>query len=265
MLKRSLLVIVLLFGLTLTACFGGGQQEDAPAAPTATEAPTVAPTAAPTTVPTEAAVPSEEEGEATPIAEATAAATAETSAQTSAEARTFQIDPEQSEARFIVDEVLFGNPNTVVGRTSEVSGQLEIDPGNPSQSSVGEIQINAASLVTDNRFRNRSINRMILQSNRDEYQFIIFTPTTIEGLPDAASAGDSFEFQITGDLKIREIVRPVTFDVSITADSETEISGLAGATVLRSDFDLTIPNVDGVADVTDEVRLELEFVATADE
>lgn len=262
--QRSFLVIVLLFGLTLTACFGRGQEEDAPATPAAaaTVAPTVAPTAAsPTTVPTEAAAPSEDEAEATPTAEATA----ETSAQTSAEARTFQIDPEQSEARFIVDEVLFGNPNTVVGRTSEVSGQIDIDPSNPSQSSVGEIQINARSLVTDNRFRNRSINRMILQSNRDEYQFITFTPTTIEGLPDAASAGDTFEFQITGDLKIREIVRPVTFDVSITADSETEISGLAGATVLRSDFDLTIPNVDGVADVTDEVRLELEFIATADE
>lgn len=249
MLKRSLLVIALLFGLTLTACFGRGQEEDAPATPAA--AATDAPTVAPTTAPPTGAPPT--------------GATAEASAQTSAEARTFQIDPEQSEARFIVDEVLFGNPNTVVGRTSEVSGQIEIDPTHPAQSSVGEIQINARSLVTDNRFRNRSLSRMILQSNRDEYQFITFTPTTIEGLPDTAGAGDTFEFQITGDLKIREVVQRVTFDVSITADSETEISGLAGATVLRSDFELTIPNVDGVADVTDEVRLELEFVATADE
>jgi hypothetical protein len=43
------------------------------------------------------------------------------------------------------------------------------------------------------------------------------------------------------------------------------VSGLAQTVVERADFELTIPNVEGVADVTEEVRLELEFVATASE
>jgi polyisoprenoid-binding protein YceI len=206
--------------------------------------------------------PTESAPEATtPISESTETAPA----QAASASRLFQIDPEQSEARFIVDEVLFGNPNTVTGRTNEVSGQIEINRSDPTQTTVSEIQINARSLATDNRFRNRSISRMILQSNRDEYQFITFTPGALEGLPVEAQAGDSFSFQMTGDLKIRDIVKPITFDVTVTADSETQISGLAQAIVQRADFELTIPNVEGVADVTEEVHLELAFVATASE
>jgi polyisoprenoid-binding protein YceI len=228
----------------------------------ATEAPPATATLAEPTVaaePTEAAAA--EGSEAGPTGAATEAAAEEPAG----EPLTFQIDPAQSEARFIVDEVLFGSPNTVTGVTSEVSGQLEIDVNVPANTTVGEIQINARSLATDNRFRNRSLNRMILQSNRDEYQFITFTPTAVEGLPTEVNEGDSFTFQIVGDLKIREIVQPTTFDVTVTADSATQISGLAQTVVLRSDFELTIPNVEGVADVTEEVRLELEFVATASE
>jgi hypothetical protein len=37
--------------------------------------------------------------------------------------------------------------------------------------------------------------------------------------------------------------------------------GSAEATVLRSDFQLTIPNAPGVANVSDEVQLSLDFEA----
>ncbi len=47
---------------------------------------------------------------------------------------------------------------------------------------------------------------------------------------------------------------------SITAD---RLEGVAKAEVLRSDFDLNIPSVAQVANVTDEVQLTLDFVAEA--
>jgi polyisoprenoid-binding protein YceI len=84
-------------------------------------------------------------------------------------------------------------------------------------------------------------------------------------LPDEANVGDTLTLQITGDLKIREIVQPVTFEATVTADSESQVTGLAQTTVQRADFELTIPQVEGVADVTEEVRLELQFVAVAGE
>lgn len=272
---RFLFVLSLLVYLMLAACGSSANEavaDDPPASEAATEAPTNEPAANAQEDPPQESTetPPENTPESTADASPTAVPSAgpteaPASKQETTAPQVFQIDPEQSEARFVVNEVLFGNPNEVIGRTTEISGQIEIDRDDPAQTKIGEIQINARSLATDNRFRNRSVNRLILQSNKDEYQFITFTPTAIEGLPAEANVGDSLSLQITGDLKIRDIVRPVTFEATVTADSESQVTGLAQTTVQRADFELTIPQVEGVADVTEDVRLELQFVAVAGE
>ena len=183
-----------------------------------------------------------------------------------AELRTYGIVSDKSEVRFEIDEVLFGNPKTVVGRTDQVTGEIVLDLQNPPAVEVGTIQINARELVTDDSFRNRAIRRQILDSAQDEYQFITFAPTAIDGLnAQAAVFGEAQTFNLTGDLQIRDIVQTVTFVMIVTAVSETELNGFGETVVLRSDYDLQIPSVPGVANVTDEVKLAIEFVAeTAD-
>ena len=209
--------------------------------------------------------------EPTPTAVAEEAAPAEPTATPTeepapaAEPVIFQINAEQSEARFIIDELLFGNPKTVVGRTSDVSGEISINLADISQTQIGVIQVNARDLTTDDSFRNRALRNRILDSSEDEYQYIIFTPTAIDGLPASAAPGDSFTIQVTGDLQIRDIVSSETFEVSITADSESQVSGIGTAIVLRETYDLNIPRVPGVANVAEEVGLEIEFVAISSE
>jgi polyisoprenoid-binding protein YceI len=177
--------------------------------------------------------------------------------------RTFQIDPSQSEARFLIDEVLMGSPKTVVGVTTLVSGMVNVNLSDIHQSTIGLIQIDASDFRTDDAMRNRAIRRFILQSSREEYRYITFTPTAITGLPTQAQVGDALSFQVTGDLKIREVVNPVTFAVDLTIDSEMQVHGLAKTTVTRTAFALNIPSVPGVANVADEVPLEFQFVAVA--
>lgn len=75
--------------------------------------------------------------------------------------------------------------------------------------------------------------------------------------------GETFTFTVTGDLPIRQITNSVTFDVTVTLMSETELIGSAEATVLRSAYDLQIPSAPGVANVTDDVLLRIQFTATA--
>jgi polyisoprenoid-binding protein YceI len=77
------------------------------------------------------------------------------------------------------------------------------------------------------------------------------------------SPGDTFEFQITGELLIRDTTNSVTFDAEVTFVDETRVEGSATANVLRSDFGIGIPSVPGVANVTDEVLLNIDFVALA--
>ena len=87
--------------------------------------------------------------------------------------------------------------------------------------------------------------------------------TSIVGLSGSASVGDSIDFQLVGDLKIKDTTNLVTFDVTLTIVDESTIEGLAITEVLRTDFGIGIPSVPGVANVSDEVVISLSFVATA--
>lgn len=240
----------------------------------------VAPTLALATQPPATSAPTEEVADTAATAEMTdesaatdeaVEATAESLASTEATAESasspviFSIVSDDSEVRFVLNEILRGAPNTVTGRTDQIAGQIAVDFANPTNSQVGEILINARTLATDNELRNRAIRGQILQSAQDEFEFISFQPSTLEGLPASVTIGEPFEFQVTGDLTIRDVTNPVTFDVTVTPVSETRLEGTATATVQREDYGLTIPNVPGVADVDEAVVLEVDFVAAAGE
>jgi polyisoprenoid-binding protein YceI len=150
-----------------------------------------------------------------------------------------------------------------VGKTNQIAGDILIDPSSPGKSTVGGIRINARSLATDNEMRNRMIRSQILQSSQDKFEFIQFVPTSITGLPDKITAGQSVNLKITGDLTIRDVTKPVTFDTAVTLVSDTaeHLEGSASTIVKRADFNLEIPKVPSVADVTEEVKLDIDFKA----
>ena len=187
---------------------------------------------------------------------------AETSSEDAAGRSLYRINAELSEVRFVIHEELFGNPKEVIGATNEVAGDIIVDFANPANSQVGEIRVNARTLETDDENRTRALRNQILQSRLDEFEFAAFVPTAINGLPEAPVAvGDTVTFQLTGDLTVRHITNSVTFDVTVTLDSDERLEGSATAPTTRAAYELTIPNARGVANVTDEVTLEIDFVA----
>jgi polyisoprenoid-binding protein YceI len=171
----------------------------------------------------------------------------------------FEIVAAESEARFLIDEVLRGQPTTVVGSTDQVAGQISVDPGALSTAQVGTIRVNARTLTTDNEFRNRAIKNRILRT--DDHEFVTFVPQEIVGLPEQGRAGERYTFQIVGDLTITGITRQVTFDMVVTPISETRIEGSASTAFDYADFELAIPDAQAVDTVEDVVRLEFDFVA----
>jgi polyisoprenoid-binding protein YceI len=262
-----LLPTLLLVALLIWACSGAANQTAAPAAQEqATTAP-AEPAATVTTPPVaESAAMTETEATETEAAEAEAAQAEPTgteSADTAVTVQRFVIDQSQSAARFTLDEELMGAPKTVVGTTSLVNGEITVDLADMTKTTLSAIQIDARDFTTDSSRRDGAIQRFVLGSTSDDNRYIVFTPTSIEGLPSTAQVGDSFELQITGDLTISGVTKPVTFATTVTVDSDTQLTGLAKAQVLRSDYNLTIPSVPSVANVTDEVQLELQFVAIA--
>lgn len=173
----------------------------------------------------------------------------------------YQIVSAESEARFSVHETF--PAGTAVGRTREVAGEIFVDFNIPSNSQLGTIRINLRTLATDNPDRDKSIRCCVLLSARPEYEFADFVPSQIAGLPEQVEIGQSVELQINGDLTLRGVTNPVTFNVLLTIVSPEELRGLATTIVRRSDFNI-LNDADNGFDyhgVAEEVTLEFEFVA----
>ncbi len=184
-------------------------------------------------------------------------------AQTSSGATTYRIVPEESEVRFLLDEDLRGQRITVVGTTDQIAGDIAVDLADPASTQIGIIRVNARTLETDQEFRNRALRGQILESQQDAYEFIHFTPTELTGLPQTITLGEPITFQIVGDLQIRDIINSVTFDATVTPVSETRLQGSARTVVMHAAYNLIIPSVPSVANVEEEVELEIDFVAAA--
>lgn len=263
-----LTVVVLSFAAILAACGGGSattERANEASTPAATEvaAPSDAGATAATTETTTTEVTTavtSTEGITTAAVTTDSAASPEGAASGG---RTFTLTPEGTEARFSIYELLMGQDKTVVGVTSLVEGAITVDPANPSSVTISPIRIDASDLTTDSDRRNGAIRRFILESNQEAYKYITFTPTAVEGLPATVNVGDTFSFTVQGDLTIRDVTYPETFELTVTVNSDNELTGLGKATVLRSNYDLSIPSVPSVANVGEEVQLEIQFTATA--
>jgi polyisoprenoid-binding protein YceI len=175
----------------------------------------------------------------------------------------FSITADESQVRFIIDETLLGNPKTVVGVTNQVAGEILVDFSNPTNSQLGAIRINVRTLETDNEIRTRALRGQILQADEEAFEFATFVPTQVVGLPNSVTIGETFSFEIHGQLTVHGVTRNITFEATLTPISTTRLAGTAQTTVRYADFNITIPTAPGVANVSDDVRLEIDFTALA--
>lgn len=244
--KFYAIVLVALISVAVAACSGGS----APAESTA---------AAPLT--TEAAQPATQAATQPAPQDTAQAATAPAPAPG---AHTFVIDPSQSAAHFIVNEVLGGSPNTVDGKTDKVEGQIFASYDNPAAATVGPIKIDLTGLATDSGMRNGMIQRAILETSNPAFQYAVFTPTKCDGLPTTVTVGQPFSFKINGNLALHGVTKPVTFDATVTPVSATQLSGKASVTIQYADWGVQLLRLPPqVASVEPKTILELDFVANS--
>ena len=233
-------------------------QVSAPTLALETAAPTIAATAT-EILPTESvATATQEPTQAAPALSSPTVQAAEASAGGLV---TYQITQEESQVSFNIFEELRGAPKDVIGTSNQVAGEVAIDLNDLSTAQIGQLLINARTLVTDDDRRNQAIRNRILHT--DQYEFNTFTPTQITGLSGSAQPGQTFTFQITGDLTIQDVTQPVTFDVTAQVESVNRLTGTATTTINRSDFNLIVPNVPFVANVGEEIQLAIDFVLVA--
>ncbi len=173
----------------------------------------------------------------------------------------FVVVAEESEARFLIGEVLAGSHTIVVGRTRDIRGELAVDLSHPASAELGTIQVDLSTLATDNAFRNRAIHSAILDTGRDDFRFGTFTATAIEGVPDEVALGQPYALRLTGDLTLHGVTRSVSFEAQVTANSQSRLIGSASLAFPYTDFAIRIPYLPPqVASVEEQVVLEIDLV-----
>ena len=221
-------------------------------------APQVAqPTAAPVTLPAATVVPP-------PMDKPTAAALASTATPATAttpEAKSttirFVLVPEKSEARFRVREQLANAnlPNDAIGRTKDFTGTLVIKPDGSPVSSDSKFVVNMGTLTSDQSMRDNFLRGSVLQIS--QYPSAIFVPTQVSGLPSPLPQSGSVTFKLTGDLTVRNVTKPVTWDVTAQVQGN-QVTGQATTAFKFKDFSLTQPRVARVLSIVDNITLELD-------
>lgn len=182
---------------------------------------------------------------------------------------TFVITPDQSSASYIVDEeflpdmlpkygINIGRQDTV-GVTPAVDGQIQLNLDDLA-AALGDNRFHAdlSLLESDQALRDQWIRENGPQFG--VYPDAVFIANAIEGAPSSYTEGEEVSFRLLGDLTIREITQPATFEVSATLDGTT-LSGSAVASLRMSDFDIEPPNFANTLTVQDEFTVRVDFIA----
>lgn len=178
-----------------------------------------------------------------------------------APAQRYIIAASDSEVVYRVNEVLFreGNRlNVAVGRTREVRGEVVVDRANPRNSRIGTITVNISTFQSDSPRRDNAIRTRWLESAR--FPSAEFRPKEIDGLPATYAEGQQLRLKVIGDLKVRDVTKPTTFEMTVMLRGST-LTGAATAMIKMTDFGFDPPSIFGILRTEDEVRLELQFVA----
>jgi polyisoprenoid-binding protein YceI len=148
---------------------------------------------------------------------------------------------------------------TVRGAFTEFAGTAHLDVANPAASSV-ELTIKTASIDTGTPDRDAHL-RSADFLDVERYPELTFRSSAVEQV-------DAEVYQVTGDLTIKDLTRPVSIDFTLTGSALDPFGnlrvGFEGALAIkRSDWDLTWNTVLDTGGVLVSDRVQVEFDVSA--
>jgi len=189
--------------------------------------------------------------------------------------RTFVIVPEQSKASYLANEEFFSGALKllgieagkmgVVGSTQAIEGQFQLDPEQPAAPLGDNTFTVRLNTLTSNQTKRDEYIREIRDDGGpsfDAYPVATFNATGIEGVSNANAGGRQLILKLSGDLTVREISRPTTFDVKAQLTGDT-LTGVGTSRFQLSDFGIGPITFHDVLTVADEVGIEVQFTARA--
>ena len=191
--------------------------------------------------------------------------------------RTFVIVPEQSRASYHANEEFFAGAMKLlgikagrvaaVGTTQAIDGQFQLDATRPVPILGDNVFTVRLNTLTSNQKKRDDYLREVRDDGGpsfDAFPLATFKATGITShAPDVDSRDTTeIDYQLPGDLTVRDITRRVVFDVKGQVAGDT-FSG-AGRTQIRlSDFGIGPIQFAEILSVADDVAIEVVFTARA--
>ena len=175
-------------------------------------------------------------------------------------ARTFHIVPDQTEASYEVQEKFLNRnlPNMAIGKTNTVEGEFQFSLDGKPTGQVTKFTVDLRTLTSNESRRDNRIRRQWLES--EKYPYAEFVSTEAQNLPASYTEGQEVSFKLVGNLTIREVTRPVTFDVTGKLVGDT-VTGTATTQIMMKDFGVDPPSIAGMLTVQDGVTIRVNFTA----
>ena len=174
-------------------------------------------------------------------------------------AETFALIPEETTLTYKATQVFLGEgypSEIVVGRTHQVAGQFTLNYDVPTASSFGQITANLNTLSSGNQERDEALRSEWLEFAG--FPLATFLVKEVRGLPDDFRPYEPVDFLLLGDLTLKGVTQPATWDATATLYPD-RLKGTAATFVNLSDFGVPPPGVPGLVQVMDEVKVTLEF------
>ena len=168
---------------------------------------------------------------------------------------------EGSVARYSVTEQLarLSSPIDAVGETGDVRGAIVFDADGNVDPDQSVITVAVAGLTSDEDRRDRYVRNNTLSTS--QFPSAELVVTGVEGLDWPFPDSGETTFRLSGDMTIREVTGPVTWDVEAQSTSGA-VTGQARTVITFDQFDLSKPSLAFIVSVEDEIRLELDIIAT---
>lgn len=173
----------------------------------------------------------------------------------------FVADTQGNKARYRIRERLVGKEldNDAIGETQKVSGSIALDRSGKIIPTESGFTVDLASLKSDQDRRDNFVRRRLLVT--DTFPATQFQVTEVKGLPSKLPTSGTQEFQLIGNLTVKGVTRPTTWNVKATV-AGNKLTGSAITRFTFADFQLTQPKVPVLLSVVDTIALEYDFAMT---
>lgn len=170
----------------------------------------------------------------------------------------FTIAGEGNEARYRVREQLAGVsfPNDAVGTTSGITGVIVVDQAGRIQAAESRITVDVTTLKSDRDRRDGYVRTRTLETAT--HPTVVLAPTELRGTTWPLPTSGTVTFQLVGNLTVRGVTRPTTWDVTLTVAGDV-LTGSASTSFAFEEFTLTKPRVAVVLSVDDTIKLEYDL------